>query len=369
MKKVFTLFLCLALLLPLTACGNEDASSGGQQSQTTEKTTQLEDGGKKVEKFENGVLYLAEVYLPDGTKAYQQRYFDGLLKETEYYLSDGALEYRHSYKHDDKDRVVEECYYYPDDGDSTYFIFYTYNDADRLVKKEEADQSQIPKKTWDYYEDGTYDLTDRQTIEDWFRTVTLTLVTRYNAEGRKLYADMPYQGYNYGHIDYNEDGSGVMYLYQNIIEEYKGAVQYERQFDKDGQIIKGIYYNYETKAPIETTTGIFDNSGKLIGRFRTDYQEGYTFYYEEEQTADGRTLEYRAYDNGLFLVEKFQYNQKDKQIRCDIYDGSNVLQEYILTEYDDDGKRKQDNCYYADGTLRAYIVYDKDGNGTEYYPN
>lgn len=423
MKRSFwTRLFCLTLvfsLLILPGCGVGDDAGGGNganfekwdDSKGTVTTEKLDDGGKKVEKKDlDGKLVQKEYYNEEGkldhyftyeydtngnilreqkkgskhtvweTTAYV--YEGGKLKskqtlnekdivtEEEFYLSDGTVDQIRKYKYDDNGNVINIRYY-----DSTHTFLgcadQIYDDTGRMIQRVEMDYLEIPKRTYDYYEDGSKDETVGVLLDNGYLGEYRKLVTRIDPSGKRLYTT----GYNgrdekVTYTEYNADGSGTTWTYfvgyENVPSE---TVQYETIFDKDNQLIKETYYYMGTGRIISIKEGVFDENGKLTSKIEHAWWPSGELEYVIVYSPDDLALRYEFYteEGTLDNYSTCQYDENGRLIYSDKYSGDGTYMGYYAATYYESGNIKSSRDYYADTGEIYGLDYDEEGNFTQYY--
>lgn len=422
--KFWTRLFCLVLVLSLIAlpgCGSGSGIGGGSkpgkfedwdESKGTTHTTQLEDGGKKIEKKDlDGKLVQAEYYDEEGDLDHYTTYeydstgkilkeetkgpkddiwdgceyiydaegkltskkitdYRGVVVEEEFYLPDGTMVQRLTYRYDDNGNVINIRYY---DGERTFLgcADQIFDENGRMIRRVEMDYLEIPKRTYDYNADGSMVETLEVMLDDGYFGSYAKLVTNIDPTGKRLNSTgYNYQGEKTSYTEYNDDGSGTTWryyiIYEGILPE---TVQYETIFDKDNQFVKETFYHSETGKIITVKDGIFDESGKLIGKEEHSWWPDGTLGHYIKYTADDLMLLYENYleDGTLDHYEEFQYDEKGNLILCDLYNGDGSYKGYQAYTYYENGAIKSFREYYADGNAIYGEDYDENGVPTGYY--
>lgn len=364
MRKLIMLGLTLCLILCiclLTGCGKDNDNSTGKTGNTngisggqdwTETTVPLEDGKYKIE-----------------------RYYNNRITEEYYYDAAGNEEYNVDYRYDDAGQLIRLSWSGKDIGIADIATYeYKYDDSGKLIQKQIQNAMANPVYIYDYYADGTTDLTyyirdDHPVFTNLTAQMVWYTVTRLDADGNKLYADG--HSDNYGHLthtDYNPDGSATMYTYRWDLLPTE-VLEYKTTFDTKGQFLQETFYHAELGHIISVADGVFDDTGVLIGKIARGIEDDGSYGYEQASNINEVMLWYKQYENGVLqYTDENELNDAGLVVKTSKTDGNGVLLEYSTFEYYDNGNCRNQMTYDGNGNFLYGYEYDEQGVSNSIWP-
>lgn len=198
-----------------------------------------------------------------------------------------------------------------------------------------------------------------------------SIVANYNKEGRIINRDHNY--YKYNHYNHEE------YEYINYDDEkIKNAIKYTfdseckdiehkqvKNYDKEGNLVKEIYYNQNGIPAFPTKIYQYDKKNRLI-------EENLLIHENMNKYNERIYKTYYIYNDKGWLIEKKSHNESDMYgMQTYKYDKKGNCVEVIDYNSEGDVESKTINEYREKNVVIS-IVYDADGNmtnKTEYSPN
>lgn len=208
-----------------------------------------------------------------------------------------------------------------------------------------------------------------------------SIVANYGKDGRITDRDVNYYKYNsYYHYEYEyinyDDGNikkSIEYTFDSECKDIKG--KYVKEFDKEGNLIKEIYYNQDGIPDFPNKIYQYDKENRLIEETLLIHEKLHkykeriykTYYIYNDK---GWLIEKKShYESNMYGMLTYKYDKKGNCVEVIDYNNegdveSKTVNEYrdknivISTVYDADG----DMTYKTECSPNGHISYDKKGS-------
>lgn len=158
--------------------------------------------------------------------------------------------------------------------------------------------------------------------------------------------------------------SGVAVLEEQYYPDGSIENRVERKYDENGTLVEEKFYSEEGE-PDSVHHYQLDNSGK-ISLIKSVYRDGTVGYkhYEYNEADNSEWVTVKDENGEVEAREYRRYDSEGRALEELTYEGTESLQQKVLTSYDDAGRPVKQEITYEDGYLSTlHYSYEMDDQG------